>query len=177
MNIEEKRLKVLEEAEEYSVKRLARLVADCTYYLGAGDRNNNILYYKDPQPQVEGMRLFKRLIKYTKTNTTFRDIELFAQAMKPDPEVYYMGYNVRGEIWDHLPLEFVGVDGDTNIDEYIDRHWFLERYEVLDDDEIKSFYIVWIAGEVVDTFDKVFGDEILQSQEDIINQIIGGTRK
>ena len=151
-------LGIIREENNFDEKTMFRLVSDCKYYLGHGGRNKNVLWAKNEEDQIfEMRRVYNRLVVKPR-GITDEDIRLFDLAMRKPDKVTYIHYGARDLIWDHLDLSFVGKDEETDIDEYNDDQWFLERWEIKDE----PVWLVWIGGRVVDYF----------VNEDLVNEIL-----
>ena len=81
-----------------------------------------------------------------------------AEAMLHPEKVTYLHMGVRADVWDHLPIEFVGKDEETDIWPYLGKQWFIERWELEDG----PIWLIWIGGEIVDYF----------VNEDLVNEIL-----
>lgn len=160
-------LGIIREENNFNEKMMFRLVSDCKYYLGHGGRNKNVLWAKNEEDQIFEMRRVYNHLVVKPRGITDEDIRLFDLAMRKPEKVTCLHYLARGFLWDHLSLEFVGEDAETDIDEYNDDQWFLERWEIEDE----PIWLVWIGGRVVDYFvNEDLVKEILEREaEDIKN--------
>lgn len=146
---------------------LFRLVSDCKYYLGHGNRNKNVLWSKDEYEQIKEMETRYRSLVIKPRGITDEDIRLFRLAMFNPEKVTCLHAGAKVFVGDHLPAEFVGTDGETNIDEYLNDQWFIERWELEDE----PIWLVWVGGKVVDYLvNEDFVNEILAMEaQDIAN--------
>lgn len=151
----------------FNEQMMFRLVSDCKYYLGHGGRDKNVLWAKNEEDQIFEMRKVYNHLVVKPRGITDEDIRLFDLAMYRPEKVTCLHYLARGFLWDHLSLEFVGKDAETDIDKYNDDQWFLERWEIGD----KFVWLVWIGGKIVDYIaNEEFVKEILEKEaEDIKN--------
>ena len=143
---------------DFDEKMLFRLVGDCKYYLGHGNKDKNVLWAKNIADQIFEMRRLYYSLVVKPNDVTDEDIRLFSLAMVYPEKVTYLHVGARTDVWDHLPTEFVGKDGETDIWAYIGKQWFIERWE-LDDGPV---WLIWIGGEIVDYF----------VNEDLVNEIL-----
>lgn len=142
----------------FNEQMLFRLVSDCKYYLGHGNRNKNVLWAKDEYEQIKEMEIRYHSLVIKPRGITDEDIRLFRIAMFNPEKVTCIHAGAKVFVWDHLPTEFVGEDRETDIDAYLKDQWFVERWELEDE----AIWLVWIGGEIVDYF----------VNEDLVNKIL-----
>lgn len=157
----------IREENRFNESMMFRLVSDCKYYLGHGNRDKNVLWAKNEEDQIFEMRRVYNHLVVNPRGITDEDIRLFDLAMHKPEKVTCLHAGAKVLLWDHLPEEIVGKDGDTNIDDYLNDQWFIERWEFEDG----PIWLVWVGGKVADYHvNEDFVNEVLEMEaQDIAN--------